>query len=83
MSKIFRFLLLPAILMCVFATAQAQQQNVTWKSEVKTLSEGNYRIVLTANIPAKFHMYDMGPYSDMGPNATIITFPSVTGAKLT
>ncbi|MEG1672955.1 MAG: cytochrome c biogenesis protein CcdA [Alistipes sp.] len=83
MSKIFRFLLLPAVLMCVFATAQAQQQNVTWKSEVKTLSEGNYRIVLTANIPARFHMYDMGPYSDMGPNATVITFPSVSGAKLT
>lgn len=82
MSKIFRFLLLPAVLMCTFATAQ-EQQNVTWKSEVKALGEGNYRIVLTANIPARFHMYDLGPYSDMGPNATVITVTPESGAKLT
>ena len=50
MSKIFRFLLLPAVLLSALFTAQAQQ-NVEWKSEVESLGDGNYRIVLTAAIP--------------------------------
>ena len=33
-------------------TAQAQQ-NVEWKSEVESLGDGNYRIVLTAAIPER------------------------------
>ncbi len=72
--KIFRFLLLPAVLLSALFTAQAQQ-NVEWKSEVESLGDGNYRIVLTAAIPERFHMYDItGPYDEMGPNATVITF---------
>ena len=82
MSKIFRFLLLPAVLLSALFTAQAQQ-NVEWKSEVESLGDGNYRIVLTAAIPERFHMYDMGPYDEMGPNATVITFAPESGARLT
>ena len=82
MSKIFRFLLLPAVLLSALFTAQAQQ-NVEWKSEVESLGDGNYRIVLTAAIPERFHMYDMGPYDEMGPNATVITFAPESGPRLT
>lgn len=81
MSKFFRFLLLPAMLACVTFAAQAQQ-NVAWKSEVQPLGDGTFRIVLTASIPEHFHMYDMGPYDDMGPNATVITFTPEAGARL-
>lgn len=80
MSKTLRFLLLPALLMCAFAATQAQ--NVSWKNKVEELGDGNYRIVLTAKIPDRFHMYDMGPYDAMGPNATIITVTPVSGAQL-
>lgn len=80
MSKTLRFLLLPVLLMCAFAPVQAQ--NVSWKNKVEELGDGNYRIVLTAKIPERFHMYDMGPYDAMGPNATIITVTPVSGAKL-
>lgn len=80
MSKTLRFLLLPALLMCAFATTQAQ--NVSWKNKVEELGDGNYRILLTAKIPDRFHMYDMGPYDAMGPNATIITVTPVSGAQL-
>ena len=82
MSKIFRFLLLPAVLLSALFTAQAQQ-NVEWKSEVESLGDGNYRIVLTAAIPERFHMYDMGPYDEMGPNATVTAFAPESGARLT
>ncbi len=80
MSKTLRFLLLPALLMCAFAATQAQ--NVSWKNKVEELGDGNYRLVLTAKIPDRFHMYDMGPYDAMGPNATIITVTPVSGARL-
>ena len=40
MSKIFRFLLLPAVLLSALFTAQAQQ-NVEWKSEDESLVDGN------------------------------------------
>ena len=80
MSKTLRFLLLPALLLCAFAATQAQ--NVSWKNKVEELGDGKYRIVLTAQIPERFHMYDMGPYDAMGPNATIIEATPVSGAQL-
>ena len=80
MAKTLRLFLLPVLLMCTFVAAQAQ--NVSWTNEVKDLGDGNYRIVLTAQIPDRFHMYDMGPYDAMGPNATIIKATPVSGARI-
>lgn len=74
-----RKILLALTAMLVSATASGQ--NVAWTHRVEPLGDDNYRIVLEAAIPARYHMYDMGPYED-GPNATTITFAPGAGATL-
>ncbi len=74
-----RKILLALTAMLVSATAPGQ--NVAWTHRVEPLGGDNYRIVLEAAIPARYHMYDMGPYED-GPNATTITFAPGAGATL-
>ncbi len=74
-----RKILLALTAMLVSATASGQ--NVAWTHRVEPLGGDNYRIVLEAAIPARYHMYDMGPYED-GPNATTITFAPGAGATL-
>lgn len=46
-------------------------QTVSWKMEAGEIEEGRCRVVLTAEIPDGFHMYDLGPYVG-GPTATSI-----------
>lgn len=79
MSKILRFLF------AFFATATtvfgASAQQVAWSSSVEPLGDDRYRIVLEAEIPEPYHMYDMGPYEDGGPNATAIRFLPAEGVR--
>ena len=67
--------------MTMLVSAAASGQNVAWTHRVEALGDDNYRIVLEAAVPARYHMYDMGPYED-GPNATTITFAAGAGATL-
>lgn len=66
----------------VLLAAAASAQGVHWTSRVEPAGGDAYRIVLEAQIPARYHMYDMGPYGDDGPNATTLVFTPDAGARL-
>lgn len=78
MHKLIRSLL--PLLGALLATT-ASAQSVVWSSTVEHLGGDNYRIVLQADVPQGYHMYDMGPY-DGGPNATTILLTPGEGATL-
>ena len=79
MGKIFRLMGLLFAATLLFGSASAQQ--VVWKSSVEPLGDGSCRIVLEASVPAGYHMYDMGPYENGGPNATTIRFLPAEGVR--
>ncbi len=56
-------------------------QTVKWTSSVEQLSGNEFNIVLTAQIPDGYHMYDMGPY-EYGANPTVINFMPSEGVEL-
>ena len=47
---------------------------VAWSSSVEKVAEGEYRIVIKANVEQGWHIYDLGPYELGGPMATAFTF---------
>ncbi|MBO5350192.1 MAG: thioredoxin family protein [Alistipes sp.] len=63
------FTSLVALLMVQAVSAQT----VSWKMEAGEIEDGRCRLVLTAEIPDGYHMYDLGPYVG-GPTATSILF---------
>ena len=80
-QKIFRSV--ASLTFAVFAlSVQAQSASVTWESSVEALENNEYRIILKAEIPAGYHMYDMGPYENGGPNATAISFTPSEGIEI-
>ena len=78
--KKIRTLLTFLILLATSLTASAQ--SVKWSSAIEHVDGNNYRIVLEATIPSGYHMYDLGPYTNGGPNATTITFTPGEGLQL-
>ncbi len=71
------------ILLTFFALTAAMTlsaQNVKWSSSVEHVAGNDYRILLEADIPSGYHMYDLGPY-ELGPNATIIKFNPTAGVE--
>ena len=79
MGKILRFLCVFSAVWISISGASAQQ--VAWSTSVEPLGGDRYRVVLDAAIPEPYHMYDMGPYEDGGPNATVIRFLPVDGVR--
>ena len=71
--------LLSVLAILIAATAFGQQ--VAWTGIAEPLENDEYRIVLEAEIPSGYHMYDMGPYENGGPNATAITFAPAEGIE--
>lgn len=47
---------------------------VEWSVSTEDRNDGTVRILFTARIEAPWHIYDLGPYDDMGPNATTVVF---------
>ena len=72
--------ILAALTTLTTLTAAAQQ--ATWTSRVEPQGGDAYRILLEAHIPARYHMYDMGPYGTDGPNATTLAFTPGEGVEL-
>ena len=73
MKFVKNFLLLfVAAISSVMAFAQPVEP-VAWSSSVEQIAEGEYRIVVKANIEQGWHIYDLGPYEG-GPMATAFTF---------
>lgn len=58
------------------------QENAKWDIGVEHLSGVEYRVTFKADIPIGFHMYDMGPYGDFGPNETTFVFETLSGVEL-
>ncbi|MCM1151730.1 MAG: thioredoxin family protein [Alistipes sp.] len=72
-----------SILCGMLGTAlSSSSQTVEWTSRVEPQGDDLYRIVLEASIPAGYHMYDMGPYDNDGPQATTLVFTPGAGAQL-
>ena len=70
--KVF-LLVIVAALSSVMAFAQPIDP-VAWNSSVEKVAEGEYRIVIKANVEQGWHIYDLGPYALGGPMATAFTF---------
>lgn len=68
-----------ALLALLFATGAARAQQAAWRSTVEPLGGDRYRVELTATIPAGYHIYDMGPYDNGGPNPTTVVFAPAEG----
>lgn len=47
---------------------------VEWSVSTEDRNDGTVRVLFTARIEASWHIYDLGPYDDMGPNATTVVF---------
>ena len=47
---------------------------VVWNVSTEAGDDGTIRLLFTARIDAPWHIYDVGPYDDMGPNATTVVF---------
>ena len=47
---------------------------VEWSVSTEDRNDGTIRVLFTARIEAPWHIYDLGPYDDMGPNATTVVF---------
>lgn len=80
MKKLFRIALLTACSVLMGTLANAQ--DVNWSYKVNEVGNNTFEIVFDAEIADTWHMYDLGPYNDMGPNPTLITFENLEGATL-
>ncbi len=78
MYKPFRSLLLTIV--ALMAAVSAFAQDVKWSATTEQLAGNEYNIIFEAEIPAPYHMYDMGPYEG-GPNATSFTFQPTEGVE--
>lgn len=47
---------------------------VEWSVSTEDRNDGTVCVLFTARIEAPWHIYDLGPYDDMGPNATTVVF---------
>lgn len=81
MKKLLKTLLLTVITAFAGASA-ANAQDVNWSYKINELGANTYEIVFDAVIAEGWHMYDLGPYNDMGPNPTAMTFETLEGATL-
>ena len=66
----------------VFSVSAQTSEGVAWKSSVKHLGGDSFLVELEAAIPPSFHMYDLGPYGEEGPFATIINVIPGNGTTL-
>ena len=74
--------ILTAILSLFSGTLFAQADPVVWSHEVKeTATAEVYEVTFTASIASPWHMYDLGPYPGLGPNATAFEFASTPGIE--
>ncbi|MEG1645455.1 MAG: protein-disulfide reductase DsbD family protein [Alistipes sp.] len=81
-TKSIKFLLFGLLLSLFVTTVKAQENIVRWTNSVEQTGEGTYRLLLQATIIDGWHMYDLGPYSDAGPTATVINFTPTAGVTL-
>ena len=47
---------------------------VEWSVSTEDRNDGTVCVLFTARIEVPWHIYDLGPYDDMGPNATTVVF---------
>ena len=62
-------------LLLSFLAPALSAQSVRWTARTEAGEDGNYEVKLEADIPAGYHMYDLGPYLEKGgPNETVISW---------
>ncbi len=80
--KSFRHILTLCLALFAVMGVSAQESIVNWSTSVEQLSGDEYQITLSADIADGYHIYDLGPYDEMGPNPTTIQFTLSEGAEL-
>ncbi len=74
--------IITAILCLISGTLSAQIDPVSWSHEVKETAERDvYEVTFSATIASPWHMYDLGPYPGLGPNATAFEFTPAEGVE--
>ncbi len=61
-------------------SASAQEDIVSWKSDLEKVGGDEYQITITADIEDGYHIYDVAPYG--GYNPTTLTFEASEGVEL-
>ncbi len=80
--KIFNYLFALFITIATVFASYAQDGSVSWDIKSEHISGDNYQITLSATVPTGYHIYDLGPYDDGGPNPTVITFNVTEGLEI-
>ena len=73
-----KVLIIIALFVC---SSAAFAQNLKWSAQPRKVAKGVYEIVVAADIPAGYHLYDFGPYED-GPMPTSIAVKPGEGVAL-
>ena len=63
-----------ALLLFLFFWKGGVAAPVEWSVSTEDRNDGTVCVLFTARIEAPWHIYDLGPYDDMGPNATTVVF---------
>ena len=63
-----------ALLLSLLFWKEGVAAPVEWSVSTEARNDGTIRVLFTARIEAPWHIYDLGPYDDMGPNATTVVF---------
>ena len=82
MGKTIRTFCLILLLSALWGWGVAQENPVSWKFSVRHLEADSYEVLFDAAIRPPYHMYDLGPYEEFGPNATTFTFEPAAGVAL-
>ncbi len=80
--KILNYLFSLSIALITVFSGYAQDGSVSWDIKSEHINGDNYQITLSANVPSGYHIYDLGPYDDGGPNPTVIKFSTTEGLEL-
>ena len=80
--KIKRLILsLLVIFFALSLNAQGFENPVTWSSKAVLVKDNVYEVQLSGSMSGKWHIYDLGPYTD-GPIPTTLTISGGDGVKL-
>ncbi len=82
MNKTFKIFILSLCAALFTIPSHAQNGDVKWDIRINGLGGDSFEVVFDAKIETGWHMYDLGPYDEVGPNPTVFVFESTEGLTL-
>jgi hypothetical protein len=71
--KVFRYILVAALMTVSLVAAAQMEQPVRWKVSSSKVGDNIYEIKATGSITGNWHIYDLEDYGKDGPNGTAFT----------